>query len=54
MPRASATWFWFKPYVSTSSFAMAAFIAGMTDFTAISHGISKCFVSVYFVGGKGI
>jgi hypothetical protein len=41
IPRASATSFCFRLYFSTSSFAIAALIAGMTDFTAISQGIIK-------------
>ena len=41
IPRSSATLACFRPYVSTSSFAIAAFIAGITDLTAISHGIIK-------------
>ena len=51
IPRSSATWFCFRLYWFMSCFTMAAFIAGITDFTAISHGIIN-FSPLYCGRGK--
>ena len=46
IPRISATWFWLKPYVSTSSLAIVALTAGINVLTAISQGTIKLFFTV--------
>lgn len=52
IPRISATWFCFMPYFSKSCLAINALIAGITDFTATSHGVSKIYTVLPISVGK--
>jgi len=54
IPRISATWFCFMLCFSASSLASTALTAGMTDFTATSHGIIKLFTVYSIFKGKDI